>query len=192
MNLIFYDAQRCWTWILLLQVSLHLICIRDEVNRAWPSSPNQQGQPSTDVHPARENHVASPFVSKDILEIIGNVLRPGTGAPPDLPAQIDSVSFQSWSSLYDECFTLWDEATLQSIMFLFSLLWLWIFLWHVDRYKVLSISTDSSSSENPQVRLLTTTINPFPKLLVWFFQSTLHWLHHLLWIHEYCSHQTVR
>jgi len=79
-----------------LQVSLHLICVRDEVDRAWPSRPHQQGQPSTDVHPIRDGqqimHVASPFLSNDILEVIGSILRPGTGAPPDLPAQIDSVS----------------------------------------------------------------------------------------------------
>jgi hypothetical protein len=80
----------------LLQVSLHLICIKDEVDKAWPPSSQQQGQASGDVHPAGQGqnvqHVASPFVSEAVLEVIGNVLRPETGAPPELPAQIDSVS----------------------------------------------------------------------------------------------------
>lgn len=68
-----------------MQVALHLTIVRDEVNRAWPSSQAKEGQQA-------DNHVASPFVSKEILEVIGDVLRPKTGAPPQLPAEVDSVS----------------------------------------------------------------------------------------------------
>lgn len=79
-----------------MQVSLHLISIKDEVDRAWPRSRQLQGQLGGDGHPAGEGQdvkkVTSPFVSEDVLEVIGNVLRPKTGVPPELPAQIDSVS----------------------------------------------------------------------------------------------------
>lgn len=83
-------------------VSLHLISIKDEVDRAWPRSRQLQGQLGGDGHPAGEGQdvkkVTSPFVSEDVLEVIGNVLRPKTGVPPELPAQIDSV--QSALNLY--------------------------------------------------------------------------------------------
>ncbi|KAG0597838.1 hypothetical protein M758_12G024400 [Ceratodon purpureus] len=83
-------------------VSLHLICIKDEVAKAWPPSRQQQEKPSDDVNSAGEGqnlqHVTSPFVSEAVLEVIGNVLRPKTGSPPELPAQIDSV--QSALNLY--------------------------------------------------------------------------------------------
>lgn len=67
--------------------------LRDEVNRAWPSSQVstvKEGQQA-------DNHVASPFVSKEVLEVIGDVLRPKTGAPPQLPAEVDSVSLHSYN-----------------------------------------------------------------------------------------------
>ncbi|KAG0623472.1 hypothetical protein M758_3G176700 [Ceratodon purpureus] len=82
-------------------VSLHLICIKDEVAKAWPPSPQQKGLPSGDVHSVGESHrlkhFSSPFVSEDVLEVIGNVLKPDGGAP-ELPPQIDSV--QSALNLY--------------------------------------------------------------------------------------------
>lgn len=68
-------------------MALHLTIVRDEVNRAWPSS-----QASTVEGQQADNLVASPFVSKEVLEVIGDVLRPKTGAPPQLPAEVDSVS----------------------------------------------------------------------------------------------------
>lgn len=71
------------------QVSLHLTCIKDEVARAWP--------PSSTVHRAAESQrikqFPSPFITEDVLEVIGSVLRPEDGASPDIPSQIDSVSF---------------------------------------------------------------------------------------------------
>jgi hypothetical protein len=83
----------------LLQVSLHLICVKDEVARAWPPAPQQQGASSSGSHSAGESqrvkNLPSPFVSEDVLEVIESVLRPEDGASPELPAQIDSVSFYS-------------------------------------------------------------------------------------------------
>uniref|UniRef100_A0A7I4C1K6 Uncharacterized protein n=1 Tax=Physcomitrium patens TaxID=3218 RepID=A0A7I4C1K6_PHYPA len=77
-------------------VSLHLILIKDEIARAWPPSPQQQKEPIRDANPLRERlHTgafASPFISNDVLDVIGSVLRPKNGTPPDLPDQIDSVS----------------------------------------------------------------------------------------------------
>uniref|UniRef100_A0A7I4C2R6 Aberrant root formation protein n=1 Tax=Physcomitrium patens TaxID=3218 RepID=A0A7I4C2R6_PHYPA len=83
-------------------VSLHLILIKDEIARAWPPSPQQQKEPIRDANPLRERlHTgafASPFISNDVLDVIGSVLRPKNGTPPDLPDQIDSV--QSALNLY--------------------------------------------------------------------------------------------
>lgn len=69
--------------LMLLQVSLHLNLLKDEVARAWPSS-------------SPKSSVTSPFVGDDVLEAIESVLRPHDRAP-ELPAQIDPVSlfFQS-------------------------------------------------------------------------------------------------
>jgi len=79
-----------------LQVSLHLTCIKDEVARAWPPSCLQESETSSDTPPPGPHpqlkFVTSPFVSEEVLDVIGSVLRPEDGAP-DLPAQIDPVSF---------------------------------------------------------------------------------------------------
>jgi len=83
------DFQCFSTWK-LLQVSLHLTCIKDEVARAWPS---------------RLKSCTSPFVSEEVLEVIGSVLRPEDRAP-DLRAQIDPVSFQ-FCLLVSECHRPW-------------------------------------------------------------------------------------
>ncbi|XP_024383426.1 aberrant root formation protein 4 [Physcomitrium patens] len=83
-------------------VSLHLICMKDEVVKAWPRNPQQQGEPNSAIHLAggkqQDRDTASHFLKEEILEVIGSVLRPKNGAPPDLPAQIDPV--QSAVNLY--------------------------------------------------------------------------------------------
>lgn len=83
-------------------VSLHLICVKDEVARAWPPTPQQPGPSSSGSHSAGESqrvkNLPSPFVSEDVLEVIESVLRPEDGASPEIPAQIDSV--QSALNLY--------------------------------------------------------------------------------------------
>ena len=89
----------------MLQVSLHLLCIKDEVDRAWPPSSQQQGQPSGVGEGQNIQHVTSPFVSDAVLEVIEDVLRPKTGTPPELPAQIDSVS-SAMDSFHARCCTL--------------------------------------------------------------------------------------
>lgn len=70
--------------------------MKDEVVKAWPRNPQQQGEPNSAIHLAggkqQDRDTASHFLKEEILEVIGSVLRPKNGAPPDLPAQIDPVS----------------------------------------------------------------------------------------------------
>lgn len=88
------------------QVSLLLICIKDEVARVWPTNSQHRGILSKDGDSAEEAHqvqgVVSPFVSEEVLRVVGTVLRPTAGLHPDFLTHIDPVSF-----FFPTCTLLW-------------------------------------------------------------------------------------
>lgn len=88
------------------QVSLLLICIKDEVARVWPTNSQHRGILSNDGDSAEEAHqvqaVVSPFVSEEVLRVVGTVLRPTAGLPLDFCTHIDPVSF-----FFSSCTLLW-------------------------------------------------------------------------------------
>lgn len=80
----------------MFQVSLLLICLKDEVARSWPST--SQHKEEVVISTGLASEVASPrevatssFISDEVLQVIGSVLRRTDGLPLDLLAHIDPV-----------------------------------------------------------------------------------------------------
>lgn len=63
----------------------------------WPTNSQHRGILSNDGDSAEEAYqvqaVISPFVSEEVLRVVGTVLRPTAGLPPDFFTHIDPVSF---------------------------------------------------------------------------------------------------
>ena len=89
----------------MFQVSLLLICMKDEVARSWPSTSQHKGE--VVISTGLVSEVASPrevatssFLSDEVLQVIGSVLRRTDGLPLDLLAHIDPVRITLSSRRY--------------------------------------------------------------------------------------------